>query len=43
MYRFYRKYIADLQYHNLGLKFVRYVAEDGPLVARIILKSKNGN
>ena len=42
MYSFYRKYIADLRYHNPSLKLVREVTEDGPLVARIVLKSQSG-
>ena len=42
MYLFYRKYIADLRYHNPHLKIIRNATTDGPLVARIVLTSKSG-
>ena len=41
MFQFYRKYIADLRYHNPDLKILRNATEDGPLVGRVILVSKS--
>jgi hypothetical protein len=40
MYNFYRKYIADMRYHNPALRIVRDVTETGPLIARILLIKK---
>ena len=42
MFQFYRKYIADLRYHNPDLKVLRNATEDGPLVGHVILVSKSG-
>ena len=40
MFIFYRTYIADLRYHNPGLKIVRQAREEGPLVGRIVITGK---
>lgn len=37
-FAFYRKYIADLRYHNPHLSVIREITESGPLIARISLK-----
>jgi hypothetical protein len=38
VFSFYRKFIADLRYHNPHLKIVREITESGPLIARIVIK-----
>jgi hypothetical protein len=40
-FQFYRKYVADLRYHNPNLKIIREVTESGPLMARICLKKSD--
>lgn len=38
VFSFYRKYIADLRYHNPHLKISREISDLGPLIARISLR-----
>lgn len=35
---FYRKFVADLRYHNPNLKIQREITESGPLIGRIVLR-----
>jgi hypothetical protein len=37
IFRFYRKYIADLRYHNPHLKIIRDASANGPLIARMVI------
>lgn len=37
MFQLYRKYIADLRYHNPDLNIKRDATEEGPLIGRIVL------
>lgn len=38
VFSFYRKYVADLRFHNPHLKITREVSDLGPLIARITLR-----
>ncbi len=42
MFQFFRKYVADIRYHNPQLNIWRNKSENGPLVGRIVLVRKSG-
>lgn len=43
MFQLYRKYIADLRYHNPNLTIKRDATEEGPLIGRIVLVGRGAS
>jgi hypothetical protein len=39
--QFYRKYCADIRFHNPDVKFHRITSKDGPIIAQIVLVRKD--